>query len=132
VAVAPPEFRVFAVGEVPLNAPAVMAQLAGFLYAITGPGDPAAVRGQAHAVLTAPSIPVERPAKEKGDRPRTVDVRPNIARIDVKDSPPGRVELEVELHVLDGRGIRMRELLDLLGLDPMQTRFLKRETFLRS
>ncbi|HOE67074.1 MAG TPA: TIGR03960 family B12-binding radical SAM protein [Candidatus Hydrogenedentes bacterium] len=130
IAVAPPDFRVFSVTEAPLNAPALMSQLAGFLYDIHAPGDAATVQERAAAIMTSTSIFVERAAKEKGKPPRAIDVRPNIARLDVRMETSGRVSLEAELRVIEGRGIRMRELLELLGLDPVTARFLKRTTFL--
>jgi hypothetical protein len=52
-----------------------------------------------------------------------------ITRMEVReDSRPAMVELE--LRRVDSRGIRMRELLALLELDPASVRIKKRTTYL--
>ncbi len=128
--VLPRGFHVYDCVEPPLAAPALMAALRGFTYRLEGPGDADAVRGRAEALIRAEQVMVVRgaetsPGGRSSSKPRRdVDVRPLVAELAVHATPDG-VRVDAELRVIEGRGIRIRELLQLLGLDPILTRVHK-------
>lgn len=123
---------VFTAKAVPLKTPSLMASVTGFSYTLEIEEDPHVVRQKITALLARPSIEIEREGKKnrKGvRRVTTVEVRPMITRMEVRaDSRP--VIADLELRRVDSRGIRMREILALLELDPASVRIKKRTTYL--
>ena len=131
-AVLPAGLKVFAADDVPLKAPALMASVTGFSYTVETTVACAVLQARAEAVLARPHIEVEREGKKnrRGSRKVSmVDIRPMIKRMAVNPGPRGAV-LELELCRVNTRGVRMREILALLELDPASARITKRATYL--
>ncbi|MEA3366433.1 MAG: TIGR03960 family B12-binding radical SAM protein [Candidatus Hydrogenedentes bacterium] len=128
----PVGLEVFEADMVPLKTRALMACVTGFSYTLEIQDEPDAVQRKVAALLAWPSVEIEREGKKnrKGvRRVSTVDVRPMIKRMDVRlDSRPA--VLDLELRRVNSRGVRMREILALLELDPASVRIKKRTTYL--
>ena len=129
--------RAYDAWEVPLKSPAVMALTTGFAYTLQAAVDPGVVRERIQEVLAAGEILVEREGKPKNVRGRRsgrpivqVDIRPMLRKLEVSGEGDMQVSIELEIELVGGRSIRMREIVHLLGLDLSSTRILKRETFL--
>lgn len=133
----PVGIHAFDVEEVPLRSPALMSLAVGYSYTLRGPGDPESVRRHIEQALAAEELPVARKAKAKhknrrdAGKTRSVDIRPMLHSAGLVHAHSGMVTVEVEIRLQEGRGIRMRELLDLLGLDPATTIPRKRRTHLK-
>jgi radical SAM-linked protein len=153
----PQGFGAFAVEEVPLRAPALMAACAGFGYLLFAVGDAESVALGIEEILGAREVLVDRKVKVKDGRGRErlerapVDIRPMIRRLELvrasaSDQSDGsgssqletrtrgvratHVVIEFDTEIVGGRFARPREILTLLGLVPAGARVLKRETFL--
>ncbi len=133
----PEGFRAFEAEEVPLKAPALMACTTGFAYTIYSSADPVTLQERIEEIMGAPEIVVERSGKAKKMRGRKrpaprieVDIRPMIRRLELIDSGEHQAVVDLEVELVGGRSVRMRELLPLLGLDAQSTKVLKRDTFL--
>lgn len=149
-ATVPPGFRVLGVEEVPLKADALMSRVAGARYVILTEAPRAELAERVEALLASETIEVERKAKQKkgrrrgrgrrpGPRTRTLDLKPHLRELAVL--PPeaelggltleaGQVALSMSTVVVEGRGAKPREILDLLGLDEARTQVLRLETWL--
>ena len=128
----PVGLQVFEANDVPLKAPALMAAVTGHSYSVETSENPQELERKAEAVLAKPHIEVEREGKKnrKGiRRVSVVDIRPMIKRMAVNSAPEGAV-LDLELRRVNTRGVRMREILALLELDPASARITKRATYL--
>lgn len=127
--VLPPGFHVYEAWDAPLGAPALMSTVRGFRYRVTTPTSAAEMAARVEALLASERLPVSRLAKQGGrKREKTVDVRPMIAGIRVEGEEGGRAVLRVETVLVDGRGVKPRELAGCLGLDPANVRFTKTAT----
>jgi radical SAM family uncharacterized protein/radical SAM-linked protein len=133
----PEGIRAFDVEEVPLKAPALMACTTGFAYTLYATADPVTLRHRIDTVMCAPEIIVERNGKAKMVRGRKrpapkveVDIRPMIRKLELVDSGENQAVIDLEIELVSGRSVRMREILPLLGLDAQSTKVLKRDTFL--
>lgn len=138
-AIVPAGFEVYSVQEVPLKIPSLMSQVAGMEYVFFVPGEREAVEAAVAGLLVSETLEVERKAKKKkgkrrrfsrGPQFRTIDVRPNIVSMSVRDdlSVEGLVPIDVELTMVGGRGLRPSELLELLGHAPLSCRVLRTRT----
>ena len=129
--------RAYEVREVPLKSPAVMALTTGFAYTLYTTTDVDKLRERVAEILSAGEILVEREGKPKNVRGRRsgrpivqVDIRPMLCKLEVSAEGDMQAAVELEIELVGGRSIRMREIVQLLGLDLASTRILKRETFL--
>ncbi|HQE84347.1 MAG TPA: TIGR03960 family B12-binding radical SAM protein [Candidatus Hydrogenedentes bacterium] len=128
----PPGLTAFEADTVPIKAPALMASVTGFSYTLETKDDPAALQHKVEELLARPHIEVEREGKKNrrgGRRVSMVNVRPMIKRMAVKTGPAGAV-LELEMRRVNARGVRIRELLELLDLSAASVRVTKRATYL--
>jgi hypothetical protein len=141
-AIVPLGFSVYSVQEVPLKIPSLMSQVDGMEYVFFVPGDHETAEAAVAGLLVSDRLDVQRKAKKKkrknrfsrdqGPQMRTIDVRPNIVSMAVRDdlSVEGLVPIDIELKRVDNRGLRPSELLLLLGHAPLQCRVLRvRTTF---
>ncbi|MFT4977096.1 MAG: radical SAM family uncharacterized protein/radical SAM-linked protein, partial [Myxococcota bacterium] len=143
-AIVPAGFEVLSVQEVPLKIPSLMSQVEGMEYVFFVPGERETAEGAVSGLLVSDKLEVQRKVKKKKkkrqmmrrDRKapthRTIDVRPNIVSMGVRDdlSIEGLVPIDVSLKMTDGRGLRPSELLTLLGHEPLSCRVLRvRTTF---
>jgi radical SAM-linked protein len=127
--VLPPGFHVYEAWDAPLGAPALMSTVRGFRYRVTVPASAAEMAARVEALLASECLPVSRLAKQGGrKREKTVDVRPMIAGIRVEGEENGQAVLLVETVLVDGRGVKPRELAGCLGVDAATVRFRKTAT----
>ena len=133
----PTGIHAFTAEEVPLHAPALMASLTGHRYRLETDMPFESVECRVAELLASDTIEVERRQKKtKGRRfgkrrpaMKSVNVRPMIADMRVESSDSGSV-IHLETSVVEKRGVRMREILAMLGLDPSTTRIVKEESML--
>jgi radical SAM-linked protein len=132
----PTGFAVFEVEEVPLKAPALMAALQGHLYRIETNTPFEALAPRVDAVNASDEIGVERKKKAKGkrfgrnrQRMQRVDIRPMVAGLSIEPSANGAT-IHLETRVVEKRGVRIREVLELLGLDAAAVRVVKERSLL--
>lgn len=126
----PAGFHAIHAESVPLSAPSLMSVCRGAKYTVWLPGASVAdLRQRAAELLAAEQIPVTRWGKVKGTkREITVDVRPMLQDIVVRDGDPPEVELD--LLDLGRKPGKPREILEMFGFDPLMIRVLKRESLL--
>jgi radical SAM-linked protein len=132
-------FHAYAVEEVPMKAPALMSALTGFEYDIVVvTNDADSLRGRVEEVLAAEELFAERRAKagkKKGKRraspgTKAVNVRPNILSLEVIAAEDGAARLHLKTQTVESRGVKVREVLQLLGVDPAAARVRKTATHL--
>ncbi|MBN1335886.1 MAG: TIGR03960 family B12-binding radical SAM protein [Deltaproteobacteria bacterium] len=125
----PEGLHVLGAVELDRQAPALMAQAEGALYALR-----VVVRDAADRVddlLARPEAIVERPHPKKGTR--TVDIRPGIRDLKVLPAPLDTLGRPLLALATSGHpSVRPREVLALLGADTTLSTVLKVETFARS
>lgn len=132
----PEGFRAFEVSETALRAPALMAACTGFGYTLYAAADGRLLAARLRTLLDADEVLVERDVKVKDSRGRErrqkaqIDIRPMIRRLELKEAAGMQAVVDLDVEIVNGRSARPREIVLLLGLDPMTTRVLKRETFL--
>ena len=125
--------------EVPLNASSLMAAVDGFSYLLLF--DPALedLEERTARINSATSLLIERMVKSRssgggdGRKPISLDIRPLITEIAVFPVPDGYGEtgcVRFSTRLLENRLAKPREIVALLGLDPLQTRVIKVETHL--
>lgn len=127
----PEGFHVFGACEVPLRGRSLMSRVTGFSFDIFTHGDPEELAVRAHALLSASALPVERKTKKRGRSQRgtrVVDLRPMLESLEVSDAGEGQVRVRFSSRVIDGRSMRWKDALELLGLDYRAARVLKRDT----
>ncbi|NIA15280.1 MAG: TIGR03960 family B12-binding radical SAM protein [Nitrospiraceae bacterium] len=130
----PPGFHAYEAKPIALSAPSLMSQVAGFDYTIRAQCGEAALRQRIEEVLAADALPIERKGRPTGRRKknvvRSVDLRPMIRRLAVREVTEEEIVVELSTAAADGRMAKPREILDLLGLDPQRTRVRKLDTHL--
>ena len=120
----------YTVGKVALKEPALMASVEGFQYTFIVSANREELRKRVEATLDRDSIPITRRAKAKkrrrqnGKQVVTFDARPMSGALALRDGGAGEVSVDVETRLVDKRALRMRELLELLELDPATTRVI--------
>ncbi len=143
----PPGFYALGVREVPLNAPSLMSTVAGADYCFVVDQPPEDLASRVEDLLSQSMLPVERRQKvKKGKskfhrgprRPamRTVDLRPHIRHMSVEAGAVAegvsfgehQGAITVQLDVVEGRGCKPSELVDLLALDPGHVRVVRLHT----
>jgi radical SAM family uncharacterized protein/radical SAM-linked protein len=139
-ATCPQAFDVLAVTEVDLRETSLMATASGLRLTVFLPGeDRDALGARIQALLDAPELALERRgktrSKHRGGRGRfgkraetwaTVDVRPMIRRLALRDGDVAAFELDMLDH--EGKAGKLRELLPMLTDHPERARILKRDT----
>jgi len=117
----PPGFRVFGVEEVGLKSPSLMSTVAGMDYVVIVDGKPDDWEPAAAGLLVRETIQVTRRTKRKhrrkGPPTRQVDIRPNIVSISVEAAGEAQTVIRIVLNTVDGRGAKIREVLDVMGAD---------------
>lgn len=122
-AVLPPDLLLLEVVEVGLREPGVMALVRGFSYSIHPP-QTEGLAEQVEALLARSTLEIIR---QKEGSVKRVDLRPFIKSLELRDGA-----LWLQAHCDGGRTAKPRDLVEFLGLDPVQTRILKRETLLET
>lgn len=135
-AVLPPGFAVHGHAEVSLRAPALMSIVSGAIYTVYLPGlTPEALAEKVEAILAADELVVQRRRKVKAKRgrrkpppqTRALDIRPMIASLTVRETTEVPA-IDLEMHAIDGKGPKVRELLPFLSDEPGRAQVLRRET----
>ena len=135
----PDGFLAFSAEEVPMRAPSLMSAVAGFSYKLeVAIDDIDALRARIEEILEAEEVAIERKVKakkgfngrRKAPRTQTVNVRPNIARLEITGAGEAQATLAFETCAWEGRLAKPREIVALLGLDPMSTSVTKTDTLL--
>ena len=127
--------QVYGVEEVPVRTASLMSIVAGYRYRIRAAGGPEDLEARIERLLWAGEILVERRKKARSRRKkkapgmRTVDIRPMIQDVRVCGGSSGLVvELELDTVTEEKRGVRVREVLALLGLEESRARVRKLAT----
>ena len=113
-----PGIAILAVGEVPLAAPSLQAQLRESLYEVAFPHgvDVAALRAAVTDVMAAASLMRDR-RRPKDTRPQPFDLRPLILEMSLEEQPTPCLRLRlVQSPAQTGRP---DDVLGALGLDPL-------------
>ncbi len=128
----PTGFAVFEVEEVPVKGPALMSLTTGFLYRFYAVGDARETAAGIQEILASDEILVERHAKARKRRQRRSEgrviqrnIRPMIAELRIGAVEGGRFAIDARVELVDGKSVKPREILELLGLDPITTRIVK-------
>lgn len=135
----PRDFRVYEAVEVPLRAPSLMSAVTGFSYTLFTPGEPDVLAGRIQTLLERKELLIARRAKAgsigKGASRRrrvetiTIDIRPMIEEVRVTANGD-TVPIDFTTRAVNHRFAKPREIIELLGLNPENTRILKRATHL--
>ncbi len=133
--VLPPDLHAHEAADVLLRGPSLMSSVAGFEYTLFTDAAPSTVEQAVAAVLARESLPVDRMAKAaaagKGPKHKekvSTDIRPLIERLAVIAQDGEETALDFATRVVDGRYAKPREIISVLGLDPVTTRVFKRAT----
>lgn len=120
--------------EVALNAPALMATLAGQSYVLLTDQPPAGLPAKIEELNRADTWPIERLVKDRvkgGKNARKaipVDIRPLVTELRYTPPSPSAAtpaEVRFTTTLVEGRLAKPKELIELLGLDPLRTRVVK-------
>jgi radical SAM-linked protein len=130
--VLPEGFEAYGLEEVALDGPSLRGMVEGFSYSIRAAGaEWATLERRLAELLDSDSLVVERRAKSRGTRRLVeIDIRPMIARLGLHEED-GEPVVEFETEALEGRLAKPREIVKLLGLDPVAARVVKLATRLR-
>ena len=139
----PQGFLVVEAEEVPLKAASLMSALCGVAYSFTAVVDDLAeLETRVHSIVNADEVLIERKVKAKGKpskRPgprkppttREMDIRPMIDLLAIERIDGAEVRIAFETVLYEGRLAKPKEILALLGLDPLRTRVRKERSFLQ-
>jgi radical SAM family uncharacterized protein/radical SAM-linked protein len=130
----PVGFAAYEVSEALLDAPSLMSSVAGFDYTLETDAPFEAVQARIRDLLAAKSVMVERKGRPEGRRKRdaavTVDIRPAIYKLTARTLDDGRTAIDFTTMQTPNGMAKPRELARLLGLNPDETRVIKRATLL--
>lgn len=109
--------------EVPLGAPSLQQSLAAAVYRVwfLDPLDGETMKARVTALLAAPELPRER-KRAKDNRPKPYDLRPLIIDLTLATEDPEGLSLTMHLVQTPTQTGRPDEVLDSLGVDPLDTR----------
>lgn len=113
--------------EVPLNAPSLNSQVAGFVYDIFVDSDEHQLSERIKILLEQSDILIERKAKD-GDKTSLINVRPMIVDLRARTENDRTLCVRVETRTVDQRSLRIRDICLLLEIDPASVRIVKRDT----
>lgn len=137
----PDGLAVYESWEVALNEPALMAQLAGHAYLLVANPVPAGLETKIRELNEAETWPMERMVKDRikgGKNARkavSLDLRPLVTGlrcVPVNTQGVETLAVSFTTAIQEGRLAKPKEIMELLGLDPAQTRVLKTDTRLRA
>ena len=139
--VVPRGFLVLAAAEVPLKGKSLTASVESLVYTLIADADRDEVASRVFALNTAETIPIQRSVKTRDKRRRRsrrrvremreIDLKPMLAGLAVREGE-GAVVVDFTTVSADGRFAKPKDLIALLGFDPVATRVLKRDTVLRT
>jgi radical SAM-linked protein len=126
----PEGFAAVGVVEVPIHAPGLMGEVGAWDYRVVAPGDDrtqAQWAGAVESLREKAVVLVEREGKKGRIQ---VDIRPMLRRLE-GEVGEGAMTLEVGLQAVDGRPGKIKEVLGLLGIDPLAVRILRLDSLVR-
>lgn len=136
-ALVPEGFRVFEVAEVPVRSASLMSLARGFTYTFYADANAGEVQQKIDQVIEAEEVIVERKVKQskkfgrrRPRRTKSQNIRPMIVDMQIGTGSDSKLAVNVEVRFVEGRGVKTRELMELLGLEMATTRVLKRSTTL--
>ena len=133
----PEGFLVFSVEEVPVKTPSLMSVISGATYTFfVDNADVELLRSEIDAILEADEVIINRKSKAKSKRSARgngrkiapVNVRPMIESLELQETGGNTATIDFSTTLFEGKLAKPREILALLGLDPMGARVLRRET----
>ena len=121
------------VEEVALNATSLMASLVGNSYVLTSSVPPSTLAARIEELNRMDAWPVERTVKDRakgGKNARktiSLDIRPLVTelRYEAPAGPEDAARIHFSTVLVDGRLAKPKEIMGLLGLDPVKTRVCK-------
>jgi radical SAM family uncharacterized protein/radical SAM-linked protein len=123
--------------ETPLKGPSLMSLVDGFSYSLhVSKANREALTTRIEEIMAADEVVVERKGKVKGKGRRNrgrpivrVDIRPMIAELEAQSGSEGGAILRFVTKIANEKVAKPKEILALLGLDPLQAIVFKEETF---
>lgn len=134
----PDGFHAMEAEDVPLKGPSLMASVSGFTYEMRFEGDPEDLESRVEELAMRGEILVERKLKAKKRNRRrhdsvySFDIRPYIEDVSVCESRNGTVAVQLATRVAEGKAAKPREILELLGVEPLKAVVCKRDTRLEA
>jgi hypothetical protein len=120
-----------------------MSTVDGFRYTLYAEADVQEITQRIETLLAQDEIFVERKTKaakkkkgkgrwgkNKGPVTQQINLRPMITQLEITNTNAHQVEIAFETRMLDNRVAKPKEIFELLGLNPLNTRVLKRETLM--
>ena len=119
----PPGIGVRQVVEVPLASPSIQQQMAESFYEVhfLDPVDREELRAKVGEIMVASSVVRER-ARGKGNKPQMIDLRPLIIHMELTEDVTDGTCLILRLVQTATQTGRPDDVLDALGIDPLNTR----------
>ena len=140
-ATVPRGFLVLGAAEAPLKTPSLMSSVERIRYVLMCGGDREEIATRVWSLMSSETIEVERTVKVRGKRKgrgrrrvkerKMLDIKPFIAGLEVRQADGDVVVIDFETIHAEQKMAKPKEIVALLGLDPVATRVLKRETILR-
>ena len=137
--VVPGGFLALSVEEVSLKTDSLMSSVTGFDYTLVAQDtDREALQGRIWAVNQSAQVVVQRSVKarvkvrgrKRRERQlRPLDLKPMIGKLELREGQ-GSAVIDFSTRTHEGRYAKVKEIVELLQLDPVLTRVLKKETHL--
>lgn len=138
-AVVPKGIEAYECREVSIKTESLMSSVEGFSWSFHfHADDPQALQNRVEEMMAAEELLVERKVKAKKQRrkgrrsapkqTREIDIRPMLTELRVTHVDGNDISIECSSCAHDGRLAKSREILQLLGLDPLKVHVMKRAT----
>ena len=136
-AMLPAGFSVHSARAVPLDALSLMADLLAITYTLLIPVQPGDARQRLDALADREQLLITRSVKHRsapnGRATVNLDLKPLIDELRVEEgAPDGWTAIRLRTRSRNGRLAKAREVLDLLGMDPVHCRIIRRGVTLAS
>ncbi|MCP4916969.1 MAG: TIGR03960 family B12-binding radical SAM protein [Proteobacteria bacterium] len=139
-ATVPKGFLVLGAAEAPLKTPSLMSSVKSITYTLMTPGDREEIATRLWSLMASETIESERTVKLRGKKRgrgrrrvkerKMIDIKPFISGLSVREGEGEVVIIDFETVHIEQKMAKPKEIVALLGLDPVRTRVLKRETVL--
>jgi radical SAM-linked protein len=126
-------FYVYDVAEVALRGPSLMSLADGFAYTLFTTGDRDEIARRIEEILAADTLTIERRGKPNrfGRRKsKPLDARPMIRDLELRPGSNGELVVDFTTRASDGKVVKPKEIIALLGLQLDTTLVVKRQTIL--
>ena len=133
----PRDFHLYEAREIPLRSPSLMSSVQGFSYTLFLAEAREPLEKKLARLMADDEVLVERKAKARkkgrGKKYREIislDIRPMIHTLQISEEAAGLCHVEFTTLTQEKRLAKPKDILGLLGADPLATRILKRDTHL--